>query len=86
MLAEAVNLIREGMRRAGTGAQYISWTYGHRVWTYDEIRDTLMSRDCGFGKCLDGGGSSSLVFEKQLLNKPAAGSERPVTDFLYFTE
>ena len=54
--------------------------------TYDEIRDTLMSRDCGFGKCLDGGGSSSLVFEKQLLNKPAAGSERPVTDFLYFTE
>ena len=54
--------------------------------TYDEIRDTLMSRECGFGKCLDGGGSSSLVFEKQLLNKPAAGSERPVTDFLYFTE
>jgi len=54
--------------------------------TYDEIRDTLMSRDCGFGKCLDGGGSSSLVFEKQLLNIPATGSERPVTDFLYFTE
>ena len=54
--------------------------------TYDEIRSTLMSRDCGFGKCLDGGGSSSLVFEKQLLNNPAAGSERPVTDFLYFTE
>lgn len=54
--------------------------------TYDEIRDTLMSRDCGFGKCLDGGGSSSLVFEKELLNKPATGSERAVTDFLYFTE
>ena len=54
--------------------------------TYDEIRSTLMSRNCGFGKCLDGGGSSSLVFEKQLLNQPAAGSERPVTDFLYFTE
>lgn len=45
MLAEAVNLIREGMRRAGTGAQYISWTYGHRAWTYDEIRDYVRNTD-----------------------------------------
>ena len=54
--------------------------------TYDEIRDTLMSLDCGFGKCLDGGGSSTLIFEDKMLNSPATGSERPVTDFLYFTE
>ncbi len=54
--------------------------------TYDEVRDILTSHDCGFGKCLDGGGSSTLIFENQLLNSPAAGSERPVTDFLYFTE
>ena len=54
--------------------------------TYDEVRDTLMALDCGFGKCLDGGGSSTLIFENQLLNSPATGSERPVTDFLYFTE
>ena len=45
-----------------------------------------MSLDCGFGKCLDGGGSSTLIFEDKMLNSPATGSERPVTDFLYFTE
>lgn len=45
MLAEAVNLIREGMRRAGTGAQYISWTYGHRLWTHDEICDYVRNAD-----------------------------------------
>lgn len=54
--------------------------------TYDEIRDTLIAHDCGFGKCLDGGGSSTLIFENKMLNSPATGSERPVTDFLYFTE
>ena len=54
--------------------------------TYDEIRDTLMNLDCGFGKCLDGGGSSTLIFENEVLNNPATGSERAVTDFLYFTE
>lgn len=54
--------------------------------TYDEVRDTLTALNCGFGKCLDGGGSSTLIFENQMLNTPATGSERPVTDFLYFTE
>ena len=45
MLAEAVNLIREGMRRAGTGAQYISWTYGHRSWEHDDIREYVRNAD-----------------------------------------
>lgn len=54
--------------------------------TYDEIRNILVSHDCQFGKCMDGGGSSSLVFENQLINEPATGKERAVVDFLYFTE
>ena len=44
-LAQVVNLIREGMRRAGTGAEFISWTYGHRLWNEDEIRDYVRNCD-----------------------------------------
>ena len=55
--------------------------------TYDEVRSVLLSRGCSFGKCMDGGGSSSLVFLGELINTPAVGGEeRAVADFLYFTE
>lgn len=54
--------------------------------TYAEVRAVLMSHGCCFGKCMDGGGSSSLVFRGQLLNTPAANAERAVVDFLYFVE
>lgn len=36
-LAFACDKICEGIRRAGTGARFISWTYGHRYWDYGEI-------------------------------------------------
>ena len=36
-LAYACDVIREGIRRAGTGAKFISWTYGHRYWDYADI-------------------------------------------------
>ena len=36
-LAHAVNVIKEGLRRAGTGAEFVSWTYGHRYWTDGDI-------------------------------------------------
>ena len=45
MLAYAVNLIREGIRRAGTGAQYISWTYGHRSWKHEDIKEYVRNAD-----------------------------------------
>ena len=56
--------------------------------TYDEIREVLLSHGCTFGKCMDGGGSSTLVFENRVVNIPAEGDgrERAVADFLYFTE
>ncbi len=38
-LAYAIDIIKEGIRRAGTGAEFISWTYGHRYWFYDDIRE-----------------------------------------------
>ncbi len=54
--------------------------------TYTEVRSVLLEHGCTFGKCMDGGGSSALVFKNQLINTPATGSERAVADFLYFTK
>lgn len=54
--------------------------------TYDEVREILWDHGCVFGKCMDGGGSSALVFDGTLVNPPATGTERPVSDFLYFTD
>ncbi len=54
--------------------------------TYDEIRDLLWEKGCTFAKCMDGGGSSALVFQNELINQPAGGLERAVSDFLYFTD
>ena len=36
-LAYSVDVIKEGLRRAGTGAEFISWTYGHRYWDDNDI-------------------------------------------------
>ena len=38
-LAYTADLIREGMRRAGAKGEFISWSYGHREWDFDDIRE-----------------------------------------------
>lgn len=38
-LAYTADLIREGMRRAGAKGEFISWTYGHREWDFDDVRE-----------------------------------------------
>ena len=40
-LAYSIDLIKEGLRKAGTGAELISWTYGHRYWEDKDIRDYI---------------------------------------------
>lgn len=40
-LAYSVDLIKEGLRRAGTGAELISWTYGHRYWNDADIAEYI---------------------------------------------
>lgn len=42
-LAYSIDLIKEGMRRAGTGAEFISWTYGHRYWDDEDIKDYIQN-------------------------------------------
>jgi len=53
--------------------------------TYDEVREVLLRQGCTFGKCMDGGGSSTLVFENEVVNPVAKKGERAVVDFLFFT-
>ncbi len=38
-LSYVVGLHQEGMRRAGSHAPFISWTYGHREWEREDIRE-----------------------------------------------
>ncbi len=38
-LAYGVDIIKEGIRRAGTDAEFISWTYSHRYWTEESVRE-----------------------------------------------
>lgn len=40
-LAYSCDMIKEGIRRAGTGAEFISWTYGHRYWNYEDIDEYI---------------------------------------------
>ena len=40
-LAYSIDLIKEGLRRAGTGAEFISWTYGHRYWDDEDIMEYI---------------------------------------------
>ena len=39
ILARSIDLLKEGIRRAGSKADFISWTYEHRVTPMDEIKD-----------------------------------------------
>ena len=50
-----------------------------------ECADVLKGLGCTLGYPLDGGGSSSMVFQGTLLNTPTGGKERSgIGDFIYF--
>lgn len=51
--------------------------------TYWECGAFLKTKGCTFAVPLDGGGSSTMVFEGEVLNA-AKGNERAVVDFVYF--
>ncbi len=39
ILAHNIDLLKEGIRRAGSKADFISWTYAHRITPSEEIKD-----------------------------------------------
>ena len=43
VLAHTADLLKEGIRRAGSNAEFISWTYGHRDWEQKDINDYVSS-------------------------------------------
>ena len=51
---------------------------------YWECANLLKENGCTFGLCLDGGGSSTMVFNGQILNHMQGNAERAVVDFVYF--
>ena len=51
--------------------------------TYAQCAQLLLDKGCTFGICLDGGGSSTMVFQGKVLNANGA-NERAVVDFVYF--
>ena len=51
--------------------------------TYSQCARLLGEKGCIFGVPLDGGGSSTMVFQGKVLNSAKAG-QRTVVDFVYF--
>lgn len=51
--------------------------------TYNQCARLLAEKGCFFGVPLDGGGSSTMVFQGEVLNS-ARNNERSVVDFVYF--
>lgn len=50
---------------------------------YYQCAKLLLDKGCTFGICLDGGGSSTMVFQDKVLNANGT-NERAVVDFVYF--
>lgn len=38
-LAFTADCLKEGIRRSGTKAEFVSWTYGHRLWNMTDIEE-----------------------------------------------
>jgi exopolysaccharide biosynthesis protein len=51
--------------------------------TYRQTGEYLISKGCTFGLCLDGGGSSTMYFDGEVLNA-SKDNERAVVDFVYY--
>lgn len=39
LLSEVVEILKNGIRRSKPDAKVISWTYGHRIWNDEDIKD-----------------------------------------------
>ena len=71
---EYVILVIDGRSEASVG-----------ISLYDAAVE-LKNRGCYWGYNLDGGGSTTLYFNGEVLNNPSDGKERKITDIMYFVE
>lgn len=52
--------------------------------TLGELQQLFLNLGCKTAYNLDGGGSTTLYFQRKLINTPSDGSERSVVDMIYF--
>lgn len=43
VLSQTVDCLMEGLRQSGAKGEFISWSYGHRIWSLDAVRDYVRS-------------------------------------------
>lgn len=53
---------------------------------FSELQEVLLDYGCEVAYNLDGGGSTTLYFKGEILNKPAGGRQRSVSDIIGFRE
>ena len=72
IVAYTTNLMKEGIRRAGSKADFISWTYGYRYWTEELTSDFV--HHCDNDVCI------LENFEEMGIN-PQLGKDRLAVDY-----
>ena len=60
-----------------------NYTKGMKI---TQLASIFKEKKCIYAYNLDGGGSSTLYFNGEVLNNPSDGNERPVVDVIYFKE
>ncbi|MDR3051276.1 MAG: phosphodiester glycosidase family protein [Oscillospiraceae bacterium] len=53
---------------------------------FSEMQEIFLEHGCQVAYNLDGGGSTTLYFYDRVLNHPAGGGQRQVSDILYFAD
>lgn len=71
-----VILIADGRRR--------KWS--EKGMNMTQMQQILVEEGCQIAYNLDGGGSTTLIINGELINKPSGSRERNVSDIIYFTE
>lgn len=59
------------------------WVYYSMGLSNYEMASVLRDKGCDFGYNLDGGGSTVMMFDGKVLNRPSDGEERNDADYLY---
>lgn len=70
ILADAVEAMKKGVRASKPDAEFISWTYGHRSWDVEDVRDyaRLIPEDSGMLQGFEDAGSSIQLGKERIAN------------------
>ena len=58
--------------------------WSEKGMTLQELQQVFVEQGCQIAYNLDGGGSTSLVFNGERLNRSSGSRERDVSDIVYF--